>query len=346
MPRPIKKHIPWLDVHDNGTYYMHWYDPKTRQSRKRSLRTKDPEQAQKEFAEHLIGRRYETRESPQGPTVKEVLGRYLEEHRCASIERQRFAAARLVGFFESKRVSEIDVFLSREYTAWRTTGERPAANATVRRELNTLVAAANHDIKFHKSQPWRLRPHQAPSVELPVAEKKKIQVFTQAEVAALIKAAGKDVYMQSFLILLYFTAARREAIRELRVSQIDIGNRVIHLLHEGATATSKRKATVPILEPMVGHLTALMAMSEDGRLFPEVFDAYRRFKTLCKRLGLEGHPHVFRHSRATHLLQSGKSIYHVAKLLGDSVATVERTYGHTSSEFERSATTPGDASII
>jgi integrase len=40
------------------------------------------------------------------------------------------------------------------------------------------------------------------------------------------------------------------------------------------------------------------------------------------------HPHRLRHSYATHLLEAGTPIHHVAELLGDSVATVEATYSH------------------
>ncbi len=40
------------------------------------------------------------------------------------------------------------------------------------------------------------------------------------------------------------------------------------------------------------------------------------------------HPHRLRHSYATHLLEAGAPIHHVAELLGDSVATVEQTYSH------------------
>jgi site-specific recombinase XerD len=37
---------------------------------------------------------------------------------------------------------------------------------------------------------------------------------------------------------------------------------------------------------------------------------------------------MFRHTYATHLLEAGEPIHHVAELLGDSVAIVESTYSH------------------
>jgi integrase len=40
------------------------------------------------------------------------------------------------------------------------------------------------------------------------------------------------------------------------------------------------------------------------------------------------HPHRLRHTYATHLLEAGTPIHHVAELLGDTVATVEGTYSH------------------
>ena len=40
------------------------------------------------------------------------------------------------------------------------------------------------------------------------------------------------------------------------------------------------------------------------------------------------HPHRLRHTYATHLLERGQPIHHVAELLGDSVATVEASYSH------------------
>ncbi len=351
MARPVTKDIPDLKRHANGKYYIEWYDTAAKRVKKKSLRTDDAEQAKRDFADYLVGGRFKTKESPAGPYVEELLNRYMEEviiPKGTSIERQKFAVANLVGYFGATRVSSIDIFKSREYATARTSGmfakRGPASAATVRRELNVLVAAANHDVRFFKSQHWRLHPHQMPIIEMPKVSKKKIETFTQAQVAEMIASA--DGLFRAFLVLLYFTAARREAIRDLRVEQVDLENRILHLQPDGAMETAKRKATVPILEQMVPYLEFLVMVSEDGRLFPERFDVYRRFKTLCKNVGLEGHPHVFRHSRATHLLQSGVPIYKVARLLGDSTDTVERTYGHTSPEFERSAVTAGDADIV
>jgi integrase len=40
------------------------------------------------------------------------------------------------------------------------------------------------------------------------------------------------------------------------------------------------------------------------------------------------HPHRLRHTYATHLLEAGTPIHHVAELLGDTVGTIEGTYSH------------------
>jgi len=51
---------------------------------------------------------------------------------------------------------------------------------------------------------------------------------------------------------------------------------------------------------------------------------------VCCSPSKKSSPHILRHSRATHLLQEGIAIFAVARLLGDSVATVERVYAHCS----------------
>jgi site-specific recombinase XerD len=69
-------------------------------------------------------------------------------------------------------------------------------------------------------------------------------------------------------------------------------------------------------------------------LFGEPKKMYDGFKNHMETLGLgdKAFPHILRHSRATHLLQEGVPIYDVARLLGDTIATVDRVYGHHSAD--------------
>src|SRR5215472_8618446 len=54
---------------------------------------------------------------------------------------------------------------------------------------------------------------------------------------------------------------------------------------------------------------------------------YQRIVTMGRRAGvLDAHPHRFRDSFAVDLLARGASPYDVAKLLGDTVETVEKHY--------------------
>lgn len=67
----------------------------------------------------------------------------------------------------------------------------------------------------------------------------------------------------------------------------------------------------------------LVFTTADGR--PQRVDNYRHG---LRRVDPEIHPHRLRHTYATHLLEAGVPIHHVAELLGDTVATVEATYSH------------------
>lgn len=354
MPRQ-RREIPWLETRDNGVYYVCWYDAGTRRTRRKSLGTTDAVLAQARYAAFLAeSGDIVSGSQAEGLSVPTALRQYLSEHvdeNCAAGERQHYAVDRLLGFFgDDIAIHEIDIPLSRRYLKWRR-GEGATVRgmnghasvhvptaATLRRELNVLVAAGHHAVRWR-----RLRPDQLPVVELPRVPKRRLLVLTVDQVKTLI--AGSEGRLRAFVKLAYFTAARREAIRDLTVPQVDFGRRLIHLHPDGAVGTIKRKPIVPIFPEIEPELRMLIETSEADRLFPEPFDAYRRVVNLGKRHGLKIHPHLFRHSRATHLLQAGQGLEKVAALLGDSVATVERNYWHASVEFVSSAVTPFDSDL-
>lgn len=62
------------------------------------------------------------------------------------------------------------------------------------------------------------------------------------------------------------------------------------------------------------------------------------FASVCRAAGIEGAtPHTLRHSRVTHQMQSGVSIWEVAGFAGMSENMVRTVYGHHSPEHLRSA---------
>lgn len=344
MPRK-RREAPWLDKRANGVYYAFWYDAEKRRTRQCSLGTGDAAQAKTAFAQFLLNGRAIYEPDPDGVTVADALDAYLREHafvKCADPKRQEDAAMPLREFFADTLVSDIDIPMSRQYAAARRRGQlgRPSkcrgdgrvSDSTIRRELTVLNAAANHAIRWK-----RMSAADAPSIELPAETSRETLWFTKDEMVALFDAAEGDLLR--FVRIAYWTAARKEAVQGLTLSQIDFKNDRINFMPIGRVATKKRRPIVPIYDAIKPDLRWLIERMDGERLFGRR-DFYRPFRQLCESLGMEGkaHPHVLRHSRATHLLQGGTSIYDVAKLLGDTVMTVERTYGHHSSEYLASTT--------
>ena len=366
MARP-RRGLPWCerlgDPH-HGTFYAFWYDAKARQTRRRSLRTSDELLAKTRFAEFLEEAEELRQEDLGELTVEKALDDYYAEHvvpNTAAPRRQMDAIRNLNDFFGNRLLESVDIPLSRAYTKARLTGtiggrrkmassktlanegkkarEKKQANpnprsarakpATVRRELNVLVAAANHALK------WK-RTTANVSVELPQEARLGVDdeapYLTVEEVKKLIEAATGELRL--FIELAYLTGARRGSIQELKRGQVKLPQKRILLQPPGKRATKKRQPIVPILKAMEAPLKKLMETGGSERLFSTP-DFYKPYVALAKACGIEkgrAHPHVLRHSRATHLLQDGKSLYDVAKLLGDTVRTVEAVYGHHSHE--------------
>lgn len=338
MPRE-RREGPWHERRDNGIFYAYWYDVRAKRVRSCSLHTSDPVEANVAFGQFLINGRVIYEAGTETVSVEGCLDFYLQDyvdHRCADPARQRHAAAHLKEFFRDTLVEDVDVAMCRKYAAARRRGDigggerrktaeaRAGSDATIRRELNVLVAAANHAVK-HK----RLKADKLPIVELPQVVTAEVEWLTQEEVKALIEVTDGD--LRHFIRIAYMTAARRRAVQNLTAEQVDFRRGVINLAADGEVVTVKRKAVVPLYDEIRGDLEALVARAPRGRLFGGA-DMYRPYREAAEGLGYHGraHPHVLRHSRATHLLMRGVSIYDVAKLLGDSVQTVERRYGHSS----------------
>jgi integrase len=345
MPRP-RRDIPWLDIREDGFYYANWYDAKVGRTRRQSLKTRNSVEATLAFGRWLVGGTPRMGDGPKsaGLTVNTALDFYWTEH-CertddrgrplvADAGRQKGIIVHLKAGFGDREITSIGPAESRGYVDARRTGvigggsrrkDGCGSDSTIRRELNCLVATFNHNVKFG-------RVEGACRVELPAETRHdSVEWLTVAQVGALIAAANSP--LKEFIILAYYTAARRRAIENLTRFQVDLERGRISLMPPEGRVTRKRKPVVPIYPEMEAAVRRLME-GNGTRLFDSGISYYKRFVDLAAAvLDVDAHPHMLRHSRASHLLMAGEPLWKVAKLLGDTQATVERVYGHFDPEF-------------
>jgi integrase len=157
------------------------------------------------------------------------------------------------------------------------------------------------------------------------------QPFTGEELRKLRESAGDDLL--AFQVFRWTGLRRSDAIA-LTWGEIDWHAAEINRL----TQKRKKRVLLPIPQELLFALEA-----ERDRRKPDLQDRvllhpgthepmsvkriYERMKALGRRAGVANvHPHRFRDSFAVDMLARGASPYDVAKLLGDTVSTIEKFY--------------------
>ncbi len=204
---------------------------------------------------------------------------------------------------------------------------------THRRDLSILVAAINHARKHR-----RIERSDIPYIDLPEAGAPRDRWLTHEELARLLEASRRYTRCYRFVMLAYYTASRKTALETLTWFQVDLVAGKIALDKPGARKTKKRRPVVPISPKLMPMLREAFAQKSTEWVLGNPGNIHTTFSGACERAGLEGvTPHTLRHTRATHLLQGGVDPWAVAGLLGDTVDTVLRVYGHHCPDHLRAA---------
>ncbi len=353
MARPKRK-IPWIDLRGE-VYYVFWYNEKSKRTDKLSLGTTDAAEAQNRYAAFLAEGKAAFTPGPDGLTVSAALDSYFFEHikpKAAAPRTVENSINNLKTFFGEKPLKDIGVPECRAYADARVAGdigEGVAMPSTIGKELTSLKAAARHAIKWK-----RLSLADMPTFEIPRgARTKGIWLFKDElqrlfDAAKALDEANGDAMgrMLSFVELLYYTGSRRRAVETLTWPQVDLFRRRISLAQHGERATNKRRPTIPADPLLMPTLQRCFKHKKNDYVLGSkvimtyAFDTIATKAKLTSLPGRDGRPpsksltpHMLRHSRATHLLQDGKSPWAVANLLGDTVQTVVSIYGHHSAGY-------------
>jgi integrase/recombinase XerD len=183
-------------------------------------------------------------------------------------------------------------------------------------------------------------------------------VLSQDEVARLIDAALTPVH-RIVLMTLYATGLRRAELTRLKVSDIDTGRMVIHVVGGKGRKDRDVMLSPKLLDELRQYWRGLQHKPRTW-LFPggrwhnhterPMSDkvVWHACDQAARRAGLDKrvHPHTLRHSFATHLLEAGVDLRTIQLLMGHSDLKATTIYLHLSHRHLQATASPLDALSI
>jgi integrase len=237
-------------------------------------------------------------------------------------------------FLTSRRLTNLDEItraIIEDFKAWqlarvtKKTFSRGGRGVVLETAILHRVFSYAIECEILEKNPVRLEGQAGDSVE------HGAQPFKATELTKMRETAGRD--MLSFL-LLRWTGLRASDAAGLRWGEIDWETREINRL----TQKRRKRVILPIHEELFfaleverdrrkPHLEDRVLLNPETNRPLSRHRLYHRMIALGRRAEvLDAHPHRFRDSFAVDLLSRGASPYDVAKLLGDTVDTVEKHY--------------------
>jgi len=181
----------------------------------------------------------------------------------------------------------------------------------------------------------------AVDIRAPKAAKRLPGTLDVDQIAQLLQAPGDDalaVRDRAIMELFYSSGLRLAELVGLALTDIDLADRTVRVLGKGAKtrivpvgrkACEAIRAWLKERAALAGiDETALFVGRNGARLKPRAIQL--RIAQWARRAGLPArvYPHLFRHSFATHLLESSKDLRGVQELLGHADISTTQVYTH------------------
>jgi len=311
------------------TYVIDWTDEESGNTRTVSTGQRELVEAETWRDQWVAGR--EQPLPPVQPTIAKLLDGYLAARtpKVAAPETLKWSAKQI-----NKYVGNLEPQMLASDTYSKRRSEDGVSDGTIRREVGALRAA----LAWAQREKWIA---EVPYVEMPSQPEPRNRWLTQQEVDDLIRAASSP-HVRLFMVLAYHTAARAGAILELTWDRVDFERKVISYDRPGRQRNKKRRAVVPINAPALAELQAARMVRVSDHVIEfrgkPVGSIKSGFLAACRRARIaQCSPHVLRHSAATHMVEARVPMVDIARMLGDTVAMVEKVYGKHSPDFLRNA---------
>ncbi|MGB7786948.1 MAG: site-specific tyrosine recombinase/integron integrase [Salinimicrobium sp.] len=241
-------------------------------------------------------------------------------------------------------------------------GEKPYADL-VRRDLELFlekkIAAKNYALSSHRQCISAIKHF----LKLYDCEKIKLDelkqpgrshylptVLSKEEVVSLLRVT-RNLKHRAILALIYSAGLRIGELLDLRLADIDINRRQIHVKN----SKGRKDRVVVLAESMLPLLQNYIATympreyfaegQQGGQYTPQSIRLFLRQS--CRRAGIRKKvtPHSLRHSYATHMLENGIDLRYIQELLGHARPETTMIYTHVSRKDLMKIESPLDVTI-
>ncbi|KAA3629067.1 MAG: tyrosine recombinase XerC [Proteobacteria bacterium] len=278
--------------------------------------------------------------TPQATKDVAAFVRHLESERRLSantVTAYRRDIGRLADFADATRIDEwrgIDSRIARQFPA------RLHQAGQSGRSIARTLSAARALYRFLIREK-RIQHNPFQGVRAPKSRRKLPRTLNTDEAEALVSfEASSDIDLRdrALLELVYSCGLRVSEVATLDISRIDLAENLVTVTGKG---NKTRRLPVGRLaaDAMRAWLARRLKLVEAGQ--PAVFTTLagrrlsvraiqKRVAHIARRVGLDRrvHPHMLRHSFASHLLESSGDLRAVQELLGHAYISTTQVYTH------------------
>jgi integrase/recombinase XerC len=260
--------------------------------------------------------------------------RRLSPHTVAAYEHDLRA---LLAFLEREQVASFEALDSFGVRRFAAESHRKGLSArSVARRLSAVRTFLNFLIETGV-----LKSNPGVHVQAPKAPRRLPATLDADQVASLLAISGDDpetVRDRAILELFYSSGLRLAELVGLNLGSVDLADRTVRVLGKGS-----KTRVVPVGKKALAALhdwqavRAELARAGEPALFVGVRGSRISPRTVQKRVNewarRQGaptgvHPHMLRHSFATHLLESSRNLRAVQELLGHASLSTTQVYTH------------------
>jgi integrase/recombinase XerC len=260
--------------------------------------------------------------------------RRLSPHTVAAYQHDLNA---LLGFCERERIASFDTLDSYAVRRFAAESHRRGLGArSVARRLSAVRTFLNYLIELGV-----LKSNAGVHVQAPKAPRRLPATLDTDQVASLLAIEGREPLTlrdRAMLELFYSSGLRLAELVRLNLGDVDVADRTVRVLGKGSKAR-----VVPVGAKALAALSdwlavrvelahtgeSAMFVSQRGdRVSPRTVQ--KRVNDWARRQGAPTgvHPHMLRHSFATHVLESSRNLRAVQEMLGHASLSTTQIYTH------------------